>query len=37
VSVHVSNLLRKLGAANRTEAAAVAQRLSLVDAGGPPS
>lgn len=37
VSVHVSNLLRKLGAANRTEAAAVAERLSLVDAGGPPS
>ncbi len=30
VSVHVSNLLRKLGAANRTEAAAAAQRLGLV-------
>lgn len=36
VSVHVSNLLRKLGAANRTEAAAVAQRLGLFDAGDPP-
>jgi DNA-binding CsgD family transcriptional regulator/tetratricopeptide (TPR) repeat protein len=35
VSVHVSNVLRKLDAANRTEAAAVAQRLGLVDAGDP--
>lgn len=33
VSVHVSNLLRKLGATNRTEAAALAQRLGLVDVG----
>ena len=36
VSVHMSNLLRKLGATNRTEAAALAQRLDLVDAGGRP-
>lgn len=31
VSVHVSNLLGKLGAATRTEAAAVARRRSLLD------
>jgi DNA-binding CsgD family transcriptional regulator len=30
-SVHVSNLLRKLDAANRVEAAAIAQRLNLAD------
>lgn len=31
VSVHVSNILAKLGAASRTEAAAVARRRGLVD------
>jgi DNA-binding NarL/FixJ family response regulator len=31
VSVHVSNILAKLGAANRAEAAAVAHRLRLFD------
>ena len=36
VSVHVSNLLRKLGAANRAEAASMAVRLGIVaDAGTP--
>jgi len=30
VSVHVSNLLAKLGAAGRTEAAAIARRRGLV-------
>ena len=30
-SVHVSNLLRKLGAANRAEAAAIAQRVQFHD------
>ena len=34
VSVHVSNLMAKLGAASRTEAVAVARRLGyLSDAG----
>lgn len=32
VSVHVSNILAKLGAANRAEAAAAAHRLRLLDA-----
>src|SRR4029077_18759252 len=31
VSVHVSNILAKLGAAGRTEAAAIARRRGLVD------
>jgi DNA-binding NarL/FixJ family response regulator len=31
VSVHVSRILTKLGAANRTEAAATGRRLGLVD------
>ena len=31
-SVHVSRIIAKLGAANRTEAAASAQRLGLVGA-----
>jgi DNA-binding NarL/FixJ family response regulator len=31
VSVHVSNLLSKLGAAGRTEAAAIARRRGLLD------
>ena len=31
-SVHVSNILGKLGAANRVEAAAIAQRLGLGEA-----
>jgi DNA-binding NarL/FixJ family response regulator len=35
VSVHVSNILGKLGAANRAEAAAIAHRLRLVDNTGP--
>ncbi len=33
VSVHVSNILAKLGAANRAEAAATAHRMRLLDAG----
>jgi DNA-binding CsgD family transcriptional regulator len=33
-SVHVSNILAKLGVANRVEAAAVAQRLGLTDDAG---
>ena len=32
VSVHVSNILAKLGAASRMEAAATAHRLHLLDA-----
>jgi len=32
VSVHVSNILGKLGAAGRTEAAAIARRRGLIDA-----
>lgn len=32
--VHVSNILGKLGVANRGEAAAVAHRLGLVPPGG---
>ena len=32
-SVHVSNILGKLGVASRTEAAATAHRLHLFDAG----
>jgi DNA-binding NarL/FixJ family response regulator len=31
VSVHVSNILAKLGAAGRTEAAAIARRRGLID------
>lgn len=31
VSVHVSNLLAKLGAGNRAEAAAIARRAGLLD------
>lgn len=31
VSVHVSDLLGKLGAANRSQAAAIAHRLRLLD------
>jgi len=31
VSVHVSNILAKLGAAGRTEAAAIARRRGLLD------
>jgi DNA-binding NarL/FixJ family response regulator len=31
VSVHVSNVLAKLGAAGRTEAAAIARRQGLLD------
>ena len=34
-SVHVSNILRKLEVGSRTEAAAVAHRLGLFDAGAP--
>jgi DNA-binding CsgD family transcriptional regulator len=34
-SVHVSHLLRKLGATNRLEAAAIAQRLDLADTTAP--
>jgi DNA-binding NarL/FixJ family response regulator len=30
-SVHVSNIMSKLGAANRSEAAAIAHRLRLLD------
>jgi DNA-binding NarL/FixJ family response regulator len=30
-SVHVSNIMRKLGAANRSEAAAIAHRLRLLE------
>lgn len=37
VSVHVSNLLTKLGASTRTEAAAIARREGLLDAAGEPS
>ena len=33
VSVHVSNILAKLGAAGRTEAAAIARRRGLIDEG----
>jgi DNA-binding NarL/FixJ family response regulator len=36
-SVHVGKLLRKLGAANRVEAAAIAQRLGLPDNRDAPS
>jgi len=32
-SVHVSNILAKLHAASRTEAAAIAHRAGLADAG----
>ena len=32
-SVHVSNILAKLGASNRSEAAATAHELRLLDAG----
>jgi DNA-binding NarL/FixJ family response regulator len=32
-SVHVTNLLRKLGVPNRVEAAAIAQRVGLSDSG----
>ena len=35
-SVHVSRILSKLGASNRAEAAASAQRLGLVSNGAPP-
>ena len=31
VSVHVSNILAKLGASGRTEAAAIARRRGLLD------
>ena len=31
MSVHVSNILGKLGASGRTEAAAIARRRGLVD------
>ncbi len=31
-SVHVSNILAKLGAASRTEAASIARREGLIDA-----
>ena len=34
-SVHVSNILGKLGVENRVQAAAIAQRLGLVAEGGP--
>lgn len=37
VSVHVSNLLTKLGAATRTEAAAIARREGLLDETGEPA
>ncbi len=36
VGVHVSNILGKLGASGRGEAAALAHRLALVDPAGPP-
>ena len=36
-SVHVSNILGKLGASNRAEAAAIAHRLGMVPAGGVPN
>jgi DNA-binding NarL/FixJ family response regulator len=32
-SVHVSNVIAKLGVANRVEAAAAAHRLGVLDAG----
>jgi DNA-binding CsgD family transcriptional regulator len=35
VSVHVSNIMRKLGAANRGEAAAIARRLRIFDEAQP--
>ncbi len=35
-AIHVSNILGKLGAAHRTEAAAIAHRLHLVDQGDVP-
>lgn len=35
-SVHVSNIMAKLGVENRGEAAALAYRLKLVDLSAPP-
>ncbi len=34
-SVHVTSILRKLGAANRVQAAAVAERAGLLDSSKP--
>ena len=35
-SVHVSNIITKLGVTNRGEAASLAYRLNLVDSSAPP-
>jgi DNA-binding NarL/FixJ family response regulator len=35
-SVHVSNILRKLGVSNRAQAAALAERAGMVSTSSPP-